>query len=351
MTKGRNLSAEQRQTAEHGVTLAEKVAFLSLPAAYRNATTRVEVVETHMSWVFLTEQYAHKLKKPVRYEFLDFRSLEARRLNCEEEVRLNRRLAPKVYIGTVPLVVGVERKLQLDGEGEIVDWLVRMRRLPSERMLDRAILQDKVQDLELQGVAQLLADFYRNAIRVAIPPPEYRRRLSDTVTENGHALLAPEFDLPADVVAGVCDRLRETLVDSSLLFDSRVQHRHVVEGHGDLRPEHIYLGPDPVVIDCLEFNRDFRILDWADELAFLAMECERLGSPESGNLILKTCCGELDDRPPAALIHFYKAHRALMRAKLTIFHLRDEDIRDPEKWRLRAMEYLGLAKAYAGRLR
>ena len=240
MTKRRNQSAEQRDPAEHKVTLAEKVAFLSLPAAYPDATTRVEVVETHMSWVFLTELLAHKLKKPVRYEFLDFRSLEARRRNCQEEVRLNRRLAPKVYIGAVPLVVDAGRELQLDGKGEIVDWLVRMRRLPSERMLDRAILQDSVQDKDLRGVARLLADFYKNAIRAAIPPPEYRRRLSDAVTENGRALLAPEFDLPADVVTGVCDMLRETLVDSSPLFDSRVQHRHQPEQFAKQHEDVIY---------------------------------------------------------------------------------------------------------------
>ena len=349
MTRRPNQSARQRDPAEHKVALAEKVAFLSLPDSYRDSTTSVERIETHMSWVFLTDQFAHKLKKPVRYEFLDFRSLEARHRNCEKEVRLNRRLAPKVYIGAVPLVVDVEQELQLDGKGEIVDWLVRMRRLPSERMLDRAILQDTLQDVELEGVAQLLADFYKNAIRAAILPLEYRRRLSDAVTENGRILLAPEFDLPADVVTGVCDMLRETLTDSSSLFDSRIQHRHVIEGHGDLRPEHVYLGPDPAVIDCLEFNRDFRILDWADELAFLAMECERLGSRHAGKVIFKTCSKELDDRPPAALIHFYKAHRALLRAKLTILHLQDEEVRDPEKWRLRTMEYIGLANAYAER--
>jgi aminoglycoside phosphotransferase family enzyme len=349
MTRKHHQSVEQRDPAMHEVTLAEKVAFLSLPATYPDATTRVEVVETHMSWVFLTELFAHKLKKPVCYEFLDFRSLEARRWNCEEEVRLNRRLAPRVYIGAVPLVVDTGRELQVDGKGEVVDWLVRMRRLPSERMLDRAILQGTVRDGELRVVARLLAEFYKNAVRAAILPQEFRRRLSDAVAENGRALSAPEFGLPADAVTGVCQKLSETVADNSSLFDSRVQHRHVVEGHGDLRPEHVYLGPDPVVIDCLEFNRDFRILDWADELAFLAMECERLGSPESGEAILETCCGELDHHPPAALIHFYKAHRALMRAKLTILHLLDEDVRDPEKWRLRAVEYIGLAKAHAGR--
>jgi aminoglycoside phosphotransferase family enzyme len=333
MTKGRNQLTEQRDPAEDKASLAEKVAFLSLPAAYPNAAPHVEAIETHMSWVFLTEMFAHKLKKPVCYEFLDFRSLEARRRNCEEEVRLNHRLAPTVYIGAVPLVIDVERELKLDGKGTIVDWLVRMRRLPSERMLDSAILHDTVQDDELQGVARLLADFYKNAIRVTIPPPEYRRRLSDAVTTD------------------ICDTLHETLANNASLFDSRVQHRHVLEGHGDLRPEHVFLGPNPAVIDCLEFNREFRTLDWADELAFLAMECERLGSPEPGKVILETCCKELDDRPPAALIHFYKAHRAHLRAKLSILHLCDEDVHDPEMWRLRAMEYLGLANAYAGRLR
>ena len=124
----------------------------------------------------------------------------------------------------------------------------------------------------------------------------------------------------------------------------------MVEGHGDLRPEHVCLGPDPAVIDCLEFNRDFRILDWADELAYLAMECERLGSPGAGTEILETCCRDLDDRPPAALIHFYKAFRALLRARLAILHLRDADVRDPEKWRPRCMEYLALAESSAGRL-
>jgi aminoglycoside phosphotransferase family enzyme len=124
----------------------------------------------------------------------------------------------------------------------------------------------------------------------------------------------------------------------------------VVEGHGDLRPEHVYLGPEPAVIDCLEFNRDFRIQDWADELAYLAMECERLGSPGVGKVILETCCRALDDRPPATLIDFYKAYRALLRANLAIQHLRDEDVGDPEKWRLRTAEYLDLAETYAGRL-
>lgn len=303
-----------------------------------------------MSWVFLTDRLAYKLKKPVRYDFLDFRSLEARRRNCRDEVRLNRRLAPKVYIAAMPLVIDAEGGLQLDGEGETVDWLVRMRRLPSERMLDRAIRQGTVRRGELRAVARLLADFYGNAVRVTIPPREFCHGLGNAVMENRRKLEAPEFGLSADAIDTVCKTLDKVLVDQAALFEQRVHHGCIVEGHGDLRPEHVYLGPEPAVIDCLEFKREFRILDWVDELAFLAMECEHLGSPGPGKEILETCCRELDDEPPAALIHFYKAFRALLRAKLSILHLRDADTSDPEKWRRQATEYLALAETYAGRL-
>lgn len=350
MTRKSSLFAAPRDRTGHRPTLAEKVAFLRRPEAYADAPARVEAVETHMSWVFLTDRLAHKLKKPVRYDFLDFRSLEARRRSCRDEVRLNRRLAPKVYIAAVPLVIDARGGLQLDGEGETIDWLVRMRRLPSARMLDHAILQGRVRVGELRAVARLLADFYRNAVRMTFPPCEFRRRLANAIMENGRKLKEPEFGLSADAIEAVCETLGKMLADRAPLFEQRVRRGCVVEGHGDLRPEHVYLGSKPAVIDCLEFNREFRILDWVDELAFLAMECEHLGSPGPGKEILETCCRELDDEPPAALICFYKAFRALLRAKLSILHLRDTDTSDPEKWRRQATEYLALAETYAGRL-
>ena len=350
MTKGRDLLVAPHDPVEHGATLANKVAFLSLPDSYPDAPSRVEAVETHMSWVFLTDRFAHKLKKPVRYEFLDFSSLEARRRSCQDEIRLNRRLAPKVYIAAVPLVINAEGGLQLDGEGEPVDWMVRMHRLPSGRMLDHAIRLGTVQIGELRAIARLLAEFYKDAIRVAVPPSAFRRRLANAISENRRELKSPEFGLNTDRVKAVCVALGKLLVDDSPLFDQRMRLGCVVEGHGDLRPEHVYLGPAPAVIDCLEFNREFRILDWVDELAYLAMECERLGSADTGREILETCCRELDDTPPVKLIDFYKAYRALLRARLAILHLRDADVRDPEKWRRRTTEYLGLAESHARRL-
>lgn len=341
---------EQYEPAGREFTLAEKVSFLSQPEAYGDSAGLVEAVETHMSWVFLTERYAHKLKKPVRYDYLDFRSLEARRHSCEEEVRLNRRLAPEVYIGTVPLVVDAAGKLRLDGEGTSIDWLVRMHRLSATRMLDRAIEAGAMQKNDLRAVARLLADFYGGAAAIAMSPDEYRGRLAAAILENRAELEDPEFALPAAVVTAVYEGLGKVLVRNAGLFEERVLGGCLVEGHGDLRPEHVYLGPEPAVIDCLEFNRDFRILDRVDELAYLAMECERLGSAAAGAEILETCCRLIGDAPPAELVHFYKAHRAFLRARLAILHLRDEEVRDRQKWRPRTLEYLSLAEAYARRL-
>lgn len=125
-------------------SIDEKVAFLRRPEAYPSRPARVEVVETHMSWVFLTDELAYKLKKPVLYQFLDFSTVEARRLNCEREVSLNRRLAADVYHGIVSLDLGSDGNLRLGGGGTAVDWLVKMRRLPAHRMLDAAIRSDSV---------------------------------------------------------------------------------------------------------------------------------------------------------------------------------------------------------------
>jgi len=331
------------------VPLADKVDFLSRPQAYRDAPASVEAVETHMSWVFLTELFAHKLKKPVRYEFLDFRTLEARRHFCEEEVRLNCRLAPDIYLAAVPLVVDPHGDLVLDAPGEPVDWLVRMKRLPADRMLDRAILARTADPDDLQGLTVLLADFFAAAVPVAIPPAEYRRRIADAITAQRRVLLKAEYGLPRELVETVTGQLRKILMGNAPLFDRRVRRGRIIEGHGDLRPEHVFLGPGPAVIDCLEFNRDFRVQDWLDELSFLAMECEMLGAPEIGETILQGVCVRLGDEPNPQLVLFYKSFRAMLRAKLAILHLQDAGLPDPGRWRARAESYLQLAAACAGR--
>jgi aminoglycoside phosphotransferase family enzyme len=337
-----------RQAAERAdPDLEAKVAFLRQPQAYGDEAAEVDAVETALSWVFLTGQFAYKLKKPIRHDFLDFGSPEARRHYCEEEVRLNGRLAPEVYLGAVPVTETAGGALAVDGGGVPVDWLVKMRRLPADRMLDRAIRTGGVKTRELRIVAGLLVQFFRASMPVAVPPADYRRRLADAVTTSRRTLAIPSSGLPVRSVERTTATLRKFVMGQASLFDKRVRRGRIRDGHGDLRAEHVFLGPKAAVIDCLEYDRESRMLDSADELSLLAVECEILGSPGAGKVILESCCGRLGDAPQPELIAFYKARRAMICARSAILRTDDAHGGDPLYWRGQAETYLALAARYA----
>ncbi len=329
--------------SELGIT--EKVAFLSKSEAYAIRPARVEWKETHMSWVFLTDRHVWKLKKPARYDYLDFSTVEARKTDCELEVELNRRLAPDVYLGVVPLVSDPHGRMQLGGEGRIVDWLVMMRRLPEHRMLDVAINTHTVSREDVHRVGVLLGSFYKQAKKIPWSPAQYATRLEAATAECATELCRPEYALPTALIASICTDQISVIEREALMFDERVRQGKVVDAHGDLRPEHICVGPNPVVIDCLEFNADFRALDPVSELAFLSLECERLDAPWVSDLILDTYQCETGDRPPGPLLVYYKKHHAFVRAKIAVWHLKDPDVRDPAKWIGKAKDYLRRAES------
>jgi len=330
--------------------IAAKVAFLRRPQSYPDDPGAVTVLETHMSWVFLTAHHAWKLRKPVCYGYLDFSTLAARRHDCDEEVRLNRRLTSGVYLGIVPLARDAAGELHLDGDGEVVDWLVKMRRLPAERMLDHVLRTGTVDAADVARVVAALGRAYRATPPVAIDPAAYRQRLADDIAANRRELCLPEWELPRDDIDAVCTRQQAFLDARATLFDARVRDGRIVEGHGDLRPEHICLLPEPQIIDCLEFARDLRIADVADELAFLALECERLGAPALGPAIFAAWHTVSGDAPPAALVHFYQSYRACVRAKIAIWHWREPAMFGLPKWEARAREYLQLAREHGAHL-
>ncbi|HSD95995.1 MAG TPA: hypothetical protein VLB06_02525 [Sulfuricaulis sp.] len=326
-----------------------KIALLRQPQTYPEKPARVEAVETHMSWVFLTPHDAFKLKKTVRYEYLDFSTLAARKKSCEEEMRLNQRLAPGVYRGLVALTMNARGEMQIEGQGEVVDWLVKMRRLPAERMLDHLIRHQALEPVELHTVAERLAHFYRERTPQKISGEEYRRQYEHYLRANHEALANPLFELPAALVEFVHGAQWKFLRSTPALFDRRAAEGRIIEGHGDLRPEHVCMESPPVIFDCLEFNRIFRIIDAADELAFLSMECERLGAPQVEQELFQAYRRITGDHPPPPLVYFYKAYRASLRARLAIWHLRDLERSVWPRWRAVAVEYLRLAESYGGK--
>jgi len=330
-------------------SLAEKIEFLQRGDSYRPPARKVVRHETHMSEVFLADDRVYKLKKPVHFPYLDFSTLARREGACRAELRLNRRLAPDVYRDVVPLTRSPSG-LAIDGSGQIVDWLVVMKRLDDAQMLDRVIGQGRLHRWQLDRLAAWLVQFYRRAHAVFLSPAIYLTQFRRSLAYNRRILLDSRFSLPPGSVRYVDAIQRRFLVERAAFLAERVRTRRIVDGHGDLRPEHIWIG-DPVhVIDCLEFNASLRMVDPFDEIAFLCVECERLGAAWAGEYLRRRIMHALRDGHSDELFMFYRCHRATLRARLAIAHLLEPHPRTPEKWPQLARIYLKLAVADAVRL-
>ncbi len=325
------------------VSFGEKVAFLSrLPGV-------VQVIETHMAYVFLTAEFAFKLKKPVAFGYFDHRTLAARALACTEELRLNRALAGNVYLGTVPLMLK-KTGLGIGGDGAIVDWLVQMRRLPAERMLDRLIGARKASpsQAEIAAIVARLVLFYRQ--QQASPPPFglYLAHLQREQTVNSENLRNMARLLPEVPLAPVTTDLENRIDKMAPEISAREAAGLVVEGHGDLRPEHVCLTDPPVIFDRVETALELRVIDVFDEVGYLAAECALLGRPDLGDCLVQGLTNEGFAPPSAELQVTYALFRLTTRARLALDHLRDPSPATPEKWPVRARQYLTEAIRLSG---
>jgi uncharacterized protein len=302
-----------------------------------------------MSWVFLAGEEVYKLKKPLRFPYLDFSTLARREAACRAELTLNRRLAPNVYKAVMPILRS-SRGLAIGGPGRIIDWLVVMRRLDQHQTLEYALTTGALATWQLDRLVSTLMDFYRHASAIFVSRETHLRNWHRSLAYNRNVLLDPRLSMPAGLVRRVDRAQRRFLAQRSVLIADRILRRQIVDGHGDLRPEHIWLG-DPVrIIDCLEFNRSLRAVDPFDEIAFLCIECERLGGAWAGEYIRRRAGVTLSDGLSEELFTFYRCHRATLRARLTIAHLLEPNARTMEKWPRLARTYLRLAANDARRL-
>ncbi|MBX3620654.1 MAG: hypothetical protein KF891_11815 [Rhizobacter sp.] len=306
----------------------------------------VQRIETHMSWVLLGEGHVLKLKKPVRHPFLDFSTPALRERHVREECRLGRRLAPGVYLGVLALQWDGSRFELLPGDAmrtqaDTVDWLVLMKRLPADRALDRMLAAGTVRPHDVARLVAVLSAFYRTAPRAEVNEAVYVKRLLDEIETSRRLLVRPGFGLAmAEALAG---RVRDATLQQAGPLRRRVAEGRVVDGHGDLRPEHVYLLDPPVVIDPLEFDARLREVDVADELADLSLECAMAGHAALGRELQSQCLASLHDAPPPALLQLHFARRAVLRARLSAAHLLDDEVRQPGHWLAKAGRYLRLA--------
>jgi uncharacterized protein len=319
--------------------------FLRSPAAYPDNPTHVATIETHFAWIFLSRNFAYKLHKRIRFHAIDFTTLAKRKRNCERTVRLNRRLAESVYIDAIPLARS-EQGLILGGDGEPIEWLVRMHRLPEESMLDVRLRAGPLERAELAPVVAKLASFYARSPAVQWDGEHYASVLKAATLHWAEDLSA----FPNEIRIEEADRLVAAQLGfigaHQALLEERADRGRIVDAHGDLRPEHISLGANPQIIDCLEFSDELRRLDSADEIAGLALECSCAGSADVARQIIDLYRLEADDPIGDDLVAFYQSRHALRRALLCAWHLEDPIYASSEqRWIARSHGYLRIGRA------
>lgn len=326
----------------------QQLAFLRAAVRQDDSLRHIEVIETHFAWLFLNRRHVYKLRKALRHGHMDYRTPARRRRGCRAEIALNRRLAPGVYLGVVPLTVARAGQLRLGGGGRAVDYLVRMRRLPAGRMLDAVLLRRPLRSRELAGLLAVLGAFFRATRRRPMSGRSYLSRLRRGIAADRRALLALTSDC-GTLIERVVARQRAAL--DGLRAELAARAARLVDGHGDLRPEHVCLEPPMPIIDCIEFDPELRRLDPLEEMAFLALEIARLGHTAQAWSMLRRYRAAYEPGASDALLHFYISRRALVRARLAAWHIGDPQFPDPRPWRLRTRSYLRDAARHAALIR
>jgi aminoglycoside phosphotransferase family enzyme/predicted kinase len=323
------------------------------PAAYPVATQAVELIQTHVSWIFLTDRHAFKLKKPVNFGFLDFSTLEKRRFYCHEELRLNRRLSPDIYEGVLELRQTVSGAA-LHGDGTIIDYAVMMKRLPADRMLDRLVVQGDVTVSDMHTIAETISRFHA-AAETSPYISEFGsiEQIAFNTEENFQQLLPFEtLTLPQqerDVLRASAQNFISTHRD---LFVRRIEQGCIRECDGDLHLENICLVDGTAVIfDCIEFNERFRYCDTASDIAFLLMDLDLHGRPDLADAFLRSYLNASGDTEIVSLLPFYKLYRAVVRGKVESLQLNDTGISPEAQQSARRMacRYFRLARGYCER--
>jgi hypothetical protein len=309
-----------------------------------------------MSFILLTGEYVYKIKKPVNLGYLDYTTLEKRYFFCQQELELNRRLCPDVYLAVVPITMslrGAKRRsnlLRIEGRGKAIEYAVKMKQLPQERMMDVLLSRGQVTRGMVARVAEKLVDFHQRA--------ETNQRIAtigrlDVIRHNCDENFAQtQKYIGSSITAREYQRIRnyaDSFIDSNAsLFDKRVRGGRIRDCHGDLHAAHVCFTDDICIYDCIEFNDRFRYCDVASEIAFLAMDLDRHEQAGLSRYLVDTYLGLSHDEGLLELLNFYKCYRAYVRGKVESFKLDDPIISQSEKAKAleSARSYFRLAESY-----
>ncbi len=320
------------------------------PSLYEKNIKNVSVIQTHISYVVLTGKYVYKFKKPVNFGFLDFSTLEKRKYFCEEELRLNKRLCPELYLD----VVSINKKnndFELNGSEEVIDYAVKMKEFPQEKIISNLIKKDKIDKKLIEKICDVLVDFYKKSDRskeidsfgaVKIVKKNTDENFEQTESAIGVTISKDVFDF-------IKNKTNVFLKNNKDVFDKRIADGFICDCHGDLHTGNIVVLNDKVCIfDCIEFNQRFRYSDIASDIAFLAMDLDYQGYPDLSSYLIKKYVEKSGDLGIFTVLNFYKCYRAYVRGKVTSFILNDPAVASDKKIQAKktAQRYFELAYSY-----
>lgn len=325
---------------------------LMKPEAYDEDVGKVELEQTHISFVFLTEQFVYKVKKAVDFGFLDFTTLEKRRFFCEKEIELNRRLCGDMYLEVVP--INKADAIKIKGVGETVEYAVKMKRLPQEKIMSRLLEENKVDAGLVERIAKRIAEFHAKAETnqqiskfgsLPIIEANWRENFDQTWEFIGKTVSKESFEL-------IRSRVNNFMKRNAAVFAKRVAAGRVRDCHGDIHSGNIFIENGIYIFDAIEFNDRFRYSDVAADVAFLAMDLDFRGRQDLSGVFIEKYVEYSADRELMTVLPFYKCYRAYVRGKVVSFKLNDPNVRSEEKETAKreASAYFELVTTYAKNL-
>lgn len=322
---------------------------LKRPEAYPEPTKNVEMLQTHISYIFITDDHVYKIKKPVNFGFLDFSTLDKRHYYCQKEIELNKRHSPEVYLGVVNITDEGD-KLVVDGKGEIIDYGVKMRKIPMDMLMIRLLEEGKLTNEMVKRVAKKIADFHEDAATsseidkfggIKVIKTNTDENFEQTKNYIGKSITKTQFE-------SIKNHTNAFYKTKKQVIKNRIAEHRIRDCHGDLHMQHVCLTEPIIIFDCIEFNDRFRYSDTAADIAFLAMDLDFHGRADLSKMLIDAYVQYSSDDHIYDTLTFYKIYRAYVRGKVISFQLDDPHIPDNEKKNAleTAKKYFALAFDY-----
>ncbi len=321
------------------------------PQFYGKDVSSVKIIQTHISYVALTGKYAYKIKKPVNFGFLDFSTPEKRKYFCEEEVRLNKRLCPDIYLGVVP-ITQKDNNLELTGKGKAVEYAVKMKEFPQEKIMTKLLEKEKIREEILDKICDILNNFYKKSEHSkeidSYGSIEIIKKNTDENFDQTKSVI--DVTISIEKFNFIKTSTNQFLAQKKDIFKKRIKEGFVRDCHGDLHSGNIVVSDNKVFIfDCIEFNKRFRYSDVASDIGFLVMDLDFQGHPYHSSYFINKYVEKSNDLGIYDVLNFYKCYRAYVRGKVIGFKLNDLHIDKKEKQEIIkiASKYFDLAYYYA----